>query len=364
MPTTNKPIRHRDKWRIRWTDAAGARRSEVHAKYKDAQLALNRQLAAAEEIRRGMRKMAVRNKRFDELCDNWLETRAAVKRSKATDESFIRVHLRPAFGGRLLQTIGSADAEKYKLSKPHLTKSTVNHHLTLLISMMRHAVEIGWLDSAPTIRKHRTQTPELRYLRTVDEVRQFLSASADEGPMIEALYATAVQSGLREGELAGLRWDDVDLKRRLITVQRSYDGPTKSARVRYVPIGDGLLPVLRAHRLRRAGRLVFSNEAQTMLRRDSRAFRQVLHRVLERSGLGRRYICFHGLRHTFATHWMMNGGDVFKLQKILGHQSIETTMRYAHLAPEAFATDHGRLWNLVAVPAGNVIPLRSAGTGD
>ncbi len=57
----------------------------------------------------------------------------------------------------------------------------------------------------------------------------------------------------------------------------------------------------------------------------------------------RSYIRFHDLRHTFASHWMMARGDLFKLSKILGHHSIQMTMRYAHLAPDAFAGDLGRL---------------------
>ena len=54
-------------------------------------------------------------------------------------------------------------------------------------------------------------------------------------------------------------------------------------------------------------------------------------------------ITWHDLRHTFASHWMMDGGDIFKLSKILGHASVKQTMRYAHLAPTAFEEDYGRV---------------------
>jgi site-specific recombinase XerD len=57
------------------------------------------------------------------------------------------------------------------------------------------------------------------------------------------------------------------------------------------------------------------------------------------NGSKRRYIVFHSLRHTFASHWAMKGGDLFKLQKILGHKSVAMTMRYAHLTPQAFNSD-------------------------
>lgn len=156
---------------------------------------------------------------------------------------------------------------------------------------------------------------------------------------------------MRKGELAGLRWDDVDFERRLITVQRSYHGPTKAGDVRYVPILDPLLPVLRDWRLRCPGDLAFPNGRGRMRDEGSRVFKPVFRRVLARAGFAmterygrpRPYIVFHDLRHTFASHWVMKSGDLFKLQKILGHKSVQMTMRYAHLAPDAFAGDYARL---------------------
>ena len=70
---------------------------------------------------------------------------------------------------------------------------------------------------------------------------------------------------------------------------------------------------------------------------------------------------FHDLRHTFASHWVMRGGDLFKLQKILGHSSIEITLRYAHLAPHAFADDYGRLGGPIEEQSGALIlPMNTA----
>ncbi len=155
------------------------------------------------------------------------------------------------------------------------------------------------------------------------------------------LYALAAYTGMRAGEIAGLEWADVDFERRLITVQRSFEGPTKSDCVRYVPILTPLLGVLREWRLRHPGRLVFTNRDGAMHRESGRIFQEVLHRVLEaagfpkvpRNGKERPYIRFHDLRHTFASHWVAKGGDLFKLQKILGHRSITMTQRTPTLRP-------------------------------
>jgi integrase len=191
---------------------------------------------------------------------------------------------------------------------------------------------------------------DYRYLRTEEEIARFLLAAKNIDEMAHMLFMTALNTGLRAGELAGLRWPVVDFEKRLITVQRSFDGPTKTDKIRYVPILDSLLQVLKEWRLRHPGRLVFSNQYGNQLQPSQRIFQETLKNTLDlagfphvtRNGKLRGYITFHDLRHTFASRWVMNGGDQYKLQRILGHQSIQMTQRYAHLAPEAFAEDYGR----------------------
>lgn len=364
----NKPIKQRGKWRIRWTDANGGRRSEVHGTHQDAKLALSRRLVEVEEQLRGLRGLAPVDRTFDELCKEWIDTRAARKRSKKTDESLIRAHLLPAFGDKRLTLIGVRDVEAFKAARAHLHKNSVNHSLSLLISMLRHAHDIGWLAVVPKITKYRlpSASASYRYLRTADEVRRFLHAACEEAdrPQTELtifpFFATAIFTGMRAGELAGLQWDDVDLERRLITVQRSYDGPTKNGEVRHVPILDPLLPILREWRVRSPSRLVFPTSTGKMRQKSDRMFQEVLHRVLERGGFPKGYVGQHGLRHTFASMWMLQGGDLFRLQRVLGHLTPRMTQRYAHLAPDAFQAEHGRLNALTARGVVDVVPISAA----
>jgi len=364
----NKPIKQRGKWRIRWTDANGARKSEVHGTHRDAELALRRHLVGAEEELRGLRGLAPLDHTLDELCKEWLDTRAARKRSKKTDESLIRVHLSKAFGGKRLTEIGVREVEAFKASRAYLHKNSVNHSLSLLISMLRHAHDIGWLAVIPKITKYRlpSASASYRYLRTADEVRRFLVAAREEAerpqtePTILPFFATAVFTGMRAGELAGLQWDDVDLERRLITVQRSYDGPTKNGEVRHVPILDPLLPILREWRVRSPARLVFPTAKGNMRQKSDRMFQEILQRVLVRAGFAKNYVGQHGLRHTFASMWMLQGGDLFRLQRVLGHLTPRMTQRYAHLAPDAFQAEHGRLNALAPRGAIDVVQISAA----
>jgi integrase len=253
----------------------------------------------------------------------------------------------------------------------HLSTNTVHNVLTLLVSLLKLAHDMGWLLRRPVIRKPKLRLHEqdFRYLRSEEEIRRFLAAAQEEGEGVFALFATAVFTGMRAGELAALLWTDVDFERRLICCQRSYKGPTKSGSLRWIPILDVLLPILREWRLRCPFDVVFPNERGNPHTQSARIFQETFARVLDRAGFPRDpsrggrggYIRFHDLRHTAASHWMMNNGDIFKLEKILGHADGKTTRRYAHLAPSAFADDLGRFApTMLPAEAGDVVPLTSS----
>lgn len=311
-------------------------------------------------MRRGHEVPLPPDKTFGELCDYWLEKRVPHKRSGKHDKRIISRHLRPAFGDRRLRELTVEDTDAFTNDQAPLDPKTIHNHLTLFIAMMHVAVDLRWLERVPGVKKPSVLLfdKDFSFLRSDDEVGRFLRAAVAEDEMVLVLYATAVYTGMRAGELAGLRWEAVSFERRLFTVARSFDGPTKSGEVRHVPMLDPLLAPLRAWRLRHGGDLVFTNRDGRMLQRSSRVFQEVLMRVLDRAGLprrpnGRGYVRFHDLRHTFASHWMMRGGDLSKLQRILGHASPIMTNRYAHLAPEAYTADHGRLTDLC--PTGTAV---------
>ncbi len=370
----SKPVRHGDKWRIRWTDARGQRQSAVFDEFRTAQAELAKNQAETADVRRGRLAQIDPDKTCDELFDYWLDKRALHKRSSKDDVSIIRAHLRPFFGKMRVMDVGVEDGDDYINEKDELSPKTVSNHLTLLKTMLNVAAsfKVPWLIRVPKLRKPKVSlfSTDYQYLRTNEEIERFLRAARAEGEYVFVLYAVAIYTGLRAGELAALEWPDIDLERRLITVQRSFDGPTKSDKVRYVPILTPLLGVLKEWRLRHPGRLVFTNRDSGMYRESGRIFQEVLHRVLDaagfpkviRGGKERPYVRFHDLRHTFASHWVMKGGDLFKLQKILGHQSVVMTQRYAHLAPEAFQADYDRFGRETPATPGQVVAFPGAGS--
>ena len=362
--------RHGLKFRIRWFDHKGDRQSEVFATAKKAEAALRKHLSEVDDIRAGLKK-AFPDRTFDELFNYWVAKRVQHKRSGSDDESIIRKHLRPSFGALRLRDFSVEHVDDFREERDDLSEKTVHNHLTLLRTLLGVARdELGWIGGFAKFKKPRLRLFEsdFRYLRNDDEIRRFLAAARDEGPLAFTLYATAIYTGMRAGELGGLRRGDIDFEAGRITVQRSFDGPTKSGDARYIPLLAPLVPVLKQWLLQSPADHVFLNNEGGVLRPSGRIYQEVLQRVLEAGGFDtvttsagkqRHYIRFHDLRHTFASTWVSKGGDLFKLQKILGHKSPVMTQRYAHLSPDAFKGDIERLGSVDALAEGVVLKLRA-----
>jgi len=347
MPKVAKPRRHGNRWQINYKDAAGKRRYESFRTQREAIKALAQRNAEAEGQRAGLVPVIDRSKTFRELDQLWREVKHR-KRSLKDDESRSRNHLIPFFGDLPLVEINAAQIARLerRLSR-RVSTGTVRLVLALLRSMLNLAVEHKWLHVAPKVKLPKKEERDYLWLRSEDDMRRLLEeARAMEYPGLMEMYAAALYTGMRVGELSGLRWSDIDFESRLITVQRSFAETTKSSRIRRVPIMGPLLPLLRAWRLSGYHReLIFPNLRGNMHQPNARVSKALFHRCLEAAELPR--MRFHDLRHTFASHWMLKGGDLFRLQRLLGHQSIEMTQRYAHLAPDAFQQDWDRFGDFV-----------------
>ena len=161
-----------------------------------------------------------------------------------------------------------------------------------------------------------------RYLEE-EEVAAVVSACANAQE--RAMVAVMLDTGVRLGELAGLRWGDVGSR------QLRVDGKTGP---RFVPVSPSVRRMLDGL----GDRLHIWVSINGPMSRS--AVQMVVNRIFSRSGLKGPKLGPHLLRHTFATHYINGGGNVAHLQQILGHASIETTMVYVHLAATAVMADH------------------------
>lgn len=159
-----------------------------------------------------------------------------------------------------------------------------------------------------------------------------LVAGAEEGEW-RTMILLGLRTGLRQGELLALRWQDVDLVAGRVLVRqnvvRGHIGTPKSGKGREVPLGDEVRATLKAHRHLR-GQYVFCNGNGVMWTKGEA--KGPLWKACRKAGL--RTISWHVLRHTFASHLVMRGAPLKAVQELLGHSTIQMTMRYAHLGPE------------------------------
>ncbi len=239
-------------------------------------------------------------------------------------------HLLPHFGRMRLDAIGIRDVERFKARqlKKGLSPKTVNNHLTVLRKALVCAWEWEIISGIPRIKWLKTADPTFDFF-TQQESDRLLAGT--EGTA-NAMIATALKAGLRRGELLALRWQDVDLRASNINVRRSvwkgHVGTPKGGRSREVAISPGLRAVLAGHRHLR-GESVFCNEDGSML--SAGQVRRFVPDGCKAAGLRRAQ--WHVLRHSFASQLVMAGVPLKVVQELLGHSTIDMTMRYAHLAP-------------------------------
>lgn len=249
-----------------------------------------------------------------------------------TKKGTMKNHIIPAFGRMRMNEIGPRDIERFKAAKisEGLSPKSVNNYLTCLRKLLSVAVDFGHLDHIPAVKWLRVPPNRFDFLNFEEAGR--VLAGAEEG-IWRTMILTAMKTGLRLGELLALRWEDVDLVAGRLMVNRSYTRKVfttpKNGRTRELPLGDDVLAALKAFRHLK-GELIFSKPDGKPLAKGET--KHPLWRACKKAGL--RRIGWHSLRHTFASHLVMRGAPMKAVQELLGHSTMEMTMRYSHLSPD------------------------------
>ena len=141
------------------------------------------------------------------------------------------------------------------------------------------------------------------------------------------LVAFAIETGLRREEQFRLRWDQIDLESGVVTIPLPKGGKT-----RHVPLSDGAQAILRSLDSFIRSPWVFPSPINPLHSWNPQSFvNHVFPPFLQKAGI--QGVCWHTLRHTAASRRVMAGVDLVSVKEILGHRDIQTTLRYAHLAP-------------------------------
>jgi integrase len=191
--------------------------------------------------------------------------------------------------------------------------------------MFSLAVEWGWLTENPALKLKslKGENKRTRFLAN-EEINRLIESSNE---YLKPIIITAISTGMRKGEILNLKWKDIDFEHGFIKLER-----TKNGEIRDVPISSNLLRTLKGlEESRKIGNYVFCYEDGRI--RSSSAIQYCFTRVCRIAGI--QDFHFHDLRHTAASLYASRGCDLVTLQHLLGHKSINMTMRYAHLLPSS-----------------------------
>jgi len=247
-------------------------------------------------------------------------------------ESIIRVHLIPLLGSKKLDAITNEHVQRVKRHLVDHTVKTANNVLTVLNVLLKKAVEWDVIERMPCTVRLLPVPKSSAGFYDFDEYERVVAAAQDGTALLIVLLGG--EAGLRCGEMIGLRWDDIDLVKRQLRVERSdwrgHVGVPKGGRVRYVPLTVRLANALRERRHLRGPLVLCRTDGSSL------TFNMVTDHV--RRAARRAHVPMtgvHRLRHTFCSHLAMRGAPARAIQELAGHQDLTTTQRYMHLSPAA-----------------------------
>ncbi len=336
----------------RFTDKRGRRRSKRFTKLQEC-----RQWIADETY---IDEHTDIENASDMIVDAWFEYWISIKKKTVRDntvrnytERYER-NIKKVIGTKLVSQVKPIHCQKIftDMAEEGYKTGTLYQTRITLYNLLEFAKENDVIITNPckrSVKSNIGKPSEKKEALTIENQKKFLEGA--KGHSYENQYRFALQTGLRTGELVGLKWDDIDLKKGLLKVQRSLEyrhsvgvwkeGPPKSkAGYRTIPLTDEAIRILKCQKEKNSHIKVISIEwkDQVFLSRKGEpvknsTYDSELFRICDKAGIKR--FSMHVLRHTFATRCIEGGMIPKTLQQIMGHANIMITMnRYVHITED------------------------------
>ncbi len=280
---------------------------------------------------------------FEKFAQIWIDSKKSenlAQRSLDSYRSTLSKHLVPFFKTRLLSKITQTDGIQFR---QHLSINTklgsnrINFVLRVLKQIFNDALKWDYVMKGPVKNLNFIKLPDraLSYWRH-PQIEQFLSANQDNEYI--DLFELALNTGLRKGEILGLCWDKVDFNRSSIEISRTVDryglkNQTKTGKIRHVSLNRRTIEILsNRYSNRKHPSLVFTQSNGEPIK-ENHLNDRIFKKLVLKANVP--MIRLHDLRTSYASNFVMAGGDIFVLAKILGHSSVEmTAKKYAHLSEQ------------------------------
>lgn len=346
-------------------DANGKRKQQWHKGHATKKEADQELRAILTQLDNGTYVAPNKRTLADFIEQDWLPSLSSDLRpgTVALHELNCRAYIIPALGGKALQNVTPRDLAALKAQLldsgrrdgEGLSVSAVTNIWKTLRGIFRDAQRLGLRQNNPVENvkapKRSTGKDDSSEIETwtADEMRQFLETAGDD--RLFAAWLLAATTGMRRGEILGLRWSDISLARGEVAIHRTlvlvknkptWSEPKTRRSRRSIPLSPEAVSALRAHRVAQAedrlllgegyedDDLVFCHPNGTPIHPGT--FTDYFHRISKRAGIPRR--TFHAVRHTFATLALETDVHIKVVSEILGHSSVAITLdTYSHATP-------------------------------
>jgi len=270
-------------------------------------------------------KLPCEDKTFGEMMDKYEAEHVSQKRSMRQYKGYIK-NLRPFFGDHLLSEITPSVVNEYKMKrrKDGVGPASINRELAILKNAFNIALkQWGWVRENPVTRIPMEKEPKdrVRYL-TDQEFERLHNACPD---WLKPIVLIARHTGMRKENILSLRWEQVDLFRRVIYLEH-----TKNDERLGIPLNDTMMGLFK-----RLSKVRHIKSSYVLCHKNGKRFIEV--KTSFQAALREAEIedfRFHDLRHCFASALVQRGVDLYQVQKLMGHKDGKMTQRYAHLAAE------------------------------
>lgn len=330
---------------VRWREGGRHRSVQIHGTLEVANKIERKMMSIRDENRHLDVKQEV-NYRMSELIDRYWEQYGSKKASADREKSIIE-GIRTELGRKFVREVDGVNIQRWYenlTGKRGLADNTAQRHFNVMHHLMKKACTI-WvketgLDRNPAdqIEVKRVDDSRERFLSR--EELQRLKFALDErmyqkgtnrinrtNLRMRLIVLIAVSTGMRSTEVHRLRWSDIMYDQELIAVKARL----KKGKVRYVPMSAKLAEEIGRYPTTIGEDRIFPpTRAKKKDGKQRQRLEGSFEDLLKRAKI--RNFWFHDLRHTFASWYMMNGGDLYELMKLLGHSNIKMTERYAKLA--------------------------------
>ena len=308
-------------WWYKFTDPSGRavrNSTKTTDKRKARELADKHKALLWDQVQLGHRPIYL----WEDAVVKWLSE--TDKKSVGDDVAMFRF-IHPFFEGLPLEKVTRAEIEKVITAKSKTASSARVNRITALIrAVLRKAErEWEWIDKAPAIRRLKEPGKRIRWITQAEAERLFTELPDHLEPMARFSLST----GLREANVTGLQWNQVDLQRKVAWI---HPDQAKARKAIGIPLNEDAVAVIRQN-IGNHDTHIFTRNGKTVKKAGSTAWKKAL------KDAGIENFRWHDLRHTWASWHVQNGTPLNILQELGGWSSYEMVLRYAHLAPEHLA---------------------------